>query len=1008
MLQPPMISSPLKQTSEIDWIQPLKGYIRQTYGDDPERYSEECATLNRLRQDMRGAGKDSAAGRDLLYRYYGQLELLDLRFPVDENHIKIQFTWFDAFTHKPTSQYSLAYEKASIIFNISAVLSCHAAFQNRSDDTGLKTAYHSFQASAGMFTYINENFLHAPSTDLSRDTVKTLISIMLAQGQEVFLEKQIADNKKVGLLAKLASQAATLYAQAVEGVAENVTKAVFERVWLLVVQIKASYMASLAQYYQSLADADANSHGTAIARLQVSETLAKDASRVASSFPSSVPPSSNLSSETGPTLSDLVKRHLQNVQEKLSSFVKDNDFIYHQTIPAEAALPVVPKLPAAKAIPVSELYQGQDIQRIIGPDIFQKIVPMAVTESASLYDEEKAKLVRAEAEKVETANDEMAASLDYLKLPGSLNVLRGGMDQETSVDEEFRRWCEELAGHESFSKAFEQLQSDKANILNTLDVCTRKLDMEESVCEKMRTKYGGEWLQQPSSRLTATLRSDIRRFRAAIDEASSSDAQLLATLRQYESDFDEMRSAGETDEADVLYQRAMIKAGGSRGRGKNGIGSPISPSGEGTLLDEDYGEGGPTVMSQISKIEDLLKKLNLIKKERMEVLKDLKEKVHNDDISNVLILNKKSIANHEPQLFAAELEKFRSHQNRILQTNHKQTALMKDLTKSYGDLLQDKRVRSEQAKYESFTRQRNSVLSRYRKVYQAFNDLSAGITRAQVFYSEMKETVESLDKNVDTFVQNRRAEGSVLLSQIEAAKAASSGGQADRERDRLQELMARMTVDPTSTPPSSQSGPPPPSRTKSISSSNRPPPLTARQQSLQSSIPQTHKSPVPPPPLSPPYTSASVPPNHYSMASQPPLPSQYQQPQQPQNPYSSYPPPHPQYSYDPMAYPYQLSSTPQPPPPQQQGYPQHPQHGYPYAAYGQFPQGLPQGLPQGYVPPPPPPGPPPGSAGLPQGGYGYGAQGYQGPLRQSTQSQGAGVARPGEGGDPWAGLGAWK
>lgn len=251
-----MISSPLKATNEIDWIQPLKAYIRQTYGDDPERYAEECATLNRLRQDMRGAGKDSAAGRDLLYRYYGQLELLDLRFPVDENHIKISFTWyvdssaslhyqylilmsrFDAFTHKPTSQYSLAYEKASIIFNISAVLSCHAANQTRSEDTGLKIAYHSFQASAGMFTYINENFLHAPSTDLSRDTVKTLIQIMLAQGQEVFLEKQIADGKKVGLLAKLASQAGYLYTQAVEGVQENVNKAVFEKVWLLVTQVR--------------------------------------------------------------------------------------------------------------------------------------------------------------------------------------------------------------------------------------------------------------------------------------------------------------------------------------------------------------------------------------------------------------------------------------------------------------------------------------------------------------------------------------------------------------------------------------------------------------------------------------------------------------------------------------------------------------------------------------------------------------------------------------------------
>jgi hypothetical protein len=93
MSQSPMISVPLKATNEIDWVAPLKSYIRDTYGDDPERYAEECATLNRLRQDMRGAGKESTSGRDMLYRYYGQLELLDLRFPVDEQHIKISFTW---------------------------------------------------------------------------------------------------------------------------------------------------------------------------------------------------------------------------------------------------------------------------------------------------------------------------------------------------------------------------------------------------------------------------------------------------------------------------------------------------------------------------------------------------------------------------------------------------------------------------------------------------------------------------------------------------------------------------------------------------------------------------------------------------------------------------------------------------------------------------------------------------------------------------------------------------
>lgn len=639
-----MLSSPLKQTNEIDWIQPLKDYIRQTYGEDPERYGQECATLNRLRQDMRGAGKDSATGRDLLYRYYGQLELLDLRFPVDENHIKISFTWYvlplfrtwiqafnslfatlryDAFTHKSTSQYSLAFEKASIIFNISAVLSCHAANQNRADETGLKTAYHSFQASAGMFTYINENFLHAPSTDLNRDTVKTLIHVTLAQAQEVFLEKQVADSKKPGFLAKLAGQAAYLYSQATETMQEFVSKSVFDKVWSIVVQAKAAHLSSVASYYQAIADSESNSHGVAIARLQLADKQSTTALSWARTFPSSSPATSNLTAEAGSTLVDLIKHNQENVHSKLASLIKDNDFIYHQPVPNEAGLSAVAKLPAAKAIPVSELYQGQDIQRIIGPDIFQKLVPMSVTETASLYDEEKAKLIRAETEKVETANGEMAASLDYLKLPGSLNILKGGMDQEMTVDDEFRRWCSELAGHNSFNKAFDELQGRKADVLSKLDQCSKQLDLEESVCEKMRSKYGADWSQQPSGRLNTTLRGDVRTYRDTVSEASASDTQLSATLRQYDGDFDQMRSAGETDEADVLFQQAMIKAGSKHSKGKNGVTS----SAEGNLLDAMDDEGAPSVAEQIAKVEDILKKINLVKRERSLVLMDLKEKV---------------------------------------------------------------------------------------------------------------------------------------------------------------------------------------------------------------------------------------------------------------------------------------------------------------------------------------------------------------------------------------------
>uniref|UniRef100_A0A8H7TQU2 BRO domain-containing protein 1 n=1 Tax=Bionectria ochroleuca TaxID=29856 RepID=A0A8H7TQU2_BIOOC len=995
MSQSPMISVPLKATNEIDWVAPLKAYIRDTYGDDPERYAEECATLQRLRQDVRGAGKESTSGRDMLYRYYGQLELLDLRFPVDEQHIKISFTWFDAFTHKPTSQYSLAFEKASIIFNISAVLSCHAAFQNRSDESALKTAYHSFQASAGMFTYINENFLHAPSSDLSRETVKTLIHVMLAQAQEVFLEKQINDKKKNALLAKLASQAGCFYNQAYESALESANKAIFEKSWLLMLQYKSNLLDSMAQYYQALTDDENSQFGSGVGRLQYAESLAKEADRIAKGFPTSLPPSANLSADCASALQGISKRHLATVKEKLQEAEKDNDYIYHQPVPAEASLEAINKLPAAKPIPVSELYAGQDIQHITGPDLFAKIVPFAVTESASLYDEEKAKLVRAETEKVDTANGEMAASLDYLRLPGALQVLKGGFDQDVLPDEDFRQWCHDVANHENPAGIFEHLRSEKESIIRVLDGCSKQLDMEEIVCEKMRSKHESQWTQQPSAPLTTTLRGDIRSYREALDEAMKSDNQLSTKLRQNEVEFAEMRRAAQEDAVDQLFHRAVTDV-----RDKSGY--SVSPAAiEANLLDADFEEGGLSVMDQINRVEDILKKLNLVKRERNQVLKDLKEKVHNDDISQILILNKKSISNYENQLFQQELEKFRPHQNRLLQANHKQSALMKELTGTFNTLLQDKRVRSEQSKYETIQKQRSAVIGRYNRAYQEFLDLAAGLASAKKWYAEMKETVESLEKNVEAFVNNRRGEGAQLLNKIEATQSSSRSSQAELEQERLRALMDRMSMEsPKSPPQPTASGRPAPT------------PLFQAGQAPrygQGSYQGQYQVPTSPPPNQPNMVQPG-----YQTYGNPATAQSYGQPQV--NSYG-------QAAYNPSQYGRNPGPTSPPPnqstfgvnamrgpvspPPNRSSFGSQIQGYQGYATQGQQVQPTAQQgqggyMPPGFVPPPPPPGPPPLG---PQQTIHYGQQQQQIPQGYRQKSPPAQTSQPH---DPWAGLSAWK
>ena len=305
---------------------------------------------------------------------------------------------------------------------------------------------------------------------------------------------------------------------------------------------------------------------------------------------------------------------------------------------------------------------------------------------------------------------------------------------------------------------------------------------------------------------------------------------------------------------------------------------------------------------------------------------------------------------------------------------------MKELTKTYGTLLQDRRVKSEQTKYENFTRQRNTVLSKYKKVFQAFKDLIDGLMRAQSFYSEIKDTVDSLEKNVETFVNNRRSEGGQLLNQIERDKQHNAGSQADRERDRLRNLMERMSTDPSTTPFSTRQGS---GRASSASRNSQPSDLALSKSS----------------PVSPPYQP------HFSASY-----SNGDTVRSPESDFQSYHKhrfddvPHGSFQsnsadlgvdnqYNPMMYPFQTAMLPP-----------HPQN---FAQQSQHPQLQQiQHMPQGYVPPPPPPGPPPSS----QSSYGFSGSSHpSGPSGYAShQTSRPSSTNPPHQNDPWAGLNAWK
>lgn len=342
---------------------------------------------------------------------------------------------------------------------------------------------------------------------------------------------------------------------------------------------------------------------------------------------------------------------------------------------------------------------------------------------------------------------------------------------------------------------------------------------------------------------------------------------------------------------------------------------------------------------------------------------------------------------------------------------------MKELTVTFNNLLQDKRVRSEQSKYELIQRQRASVINKYKRAYQEFLDLEAGLQGAKGWYAEMRETVDSLEKNIETFVNNRRSEGAALLSQIEQDMAASKNAQAAMEQERLRGLMERMSMEPPTSParPPVSARPVPTPLSFTTPTTRYPPTNFAGQYQVPNS----------PPPVSAPYSvsnQATVPVPYSPQSSQP-----YNQPSYNPSTYGRNPgpvsPPPTQTTFGVAG----LRQGPASPPPTQTSFgvgglrpgPSSPpptqttfsQPNRPFSTYGNPAAAQQQQqqvyVPPGFVPPPPPPGPPPlgpqQTFHFSSTEYGYGS-GPQSARPGSSQQQHPSQHPV----DPWAGLNAWK
>ena len=165
------------------------------------------------------------------------------------------------------------YERLCVLFNVGAMATEVAANQQLDQEDGLKTAAKLYQLAAGAFAYVRDNSLTSTRNDCTSDfypeTLTVLMSVMLAQAQEIFYMKAVRDKMKDLTISKLAAQCSDFYADAMKSVQnENVKE--LQKMWLQTLAGKQALYHALSEYHKAEHASSEHNIGEEVARLGVS------------------------------------------------------------------------------------------------------------------------------------------------------------------------------------------------------------------------------------------------------------------------------------------------------------------------------------------------------------------------------------------------------------------------------------------------------------------------------------------------------------------------------------------------------------------------------------------------------------------------------------------------------------------------------------------------------------------------------------------------------------------
>ncbi|XP_074841345.1 tyrosine-protein phosphatase non-receptor type 23 isoform X2 [Carettochelys insculpta] len=681
----PMIWLDLKEAGEFGFNQAVKKFVLKNYGENPENYNEELKKLELLRQNAVSVPRDFE-GCSILRKYFGQLHYLQSRIPMGAEHeAAVPVTWTEIFSGKTVTHEDIKYEQACILYNLGALHSMLGAMDKRVSEEGMKVSCTHFQCAAGAFTYLRDHFPHSYSVDMSHQILNLNINLMLGQAQECLLEKSMLDNRKSFLVARISAQVVDYYKEACRALENSETASLLGKIqkdWKKLVQMKIYYFAAIAHLHMGKQAEEQQKFGERVVYFQSALDKLNEAIKLAKGQPE--------------TVQEALRFTLDVIGGKYNSAKKDNDFIYHEAVPALDTLQSVKGATLVKALPVNPTDPA-----VTGPDIFAKLVPMAAHEASSLYSEEKAKLLREAMAKIEAKNEVLDQFMDSMQLdPERVDNL----EMYSHIPPVLMEKCAALSVRPDTVKNLVQSMQVLSGVFTDVEASLKEiralLDEDELQEQKLQELLGKPRSPPGPPPALAEVSREWAKYMEVHEKASFTNTELHKAMNLHISNLRLLSGP-------VEQVRAALPA---------------------PALTEDDKQ----VLQNLKRI---LCKVQEMKEQRLSLEQQLREMIQKDDITTSLVTADRS---EMKKLFEEQLKKYDQLRVYLEQNLAAQENVLKALTDAN---VKYAAVRKELAEVEH---KWNTTLQTLVASYEAYEDLMKKSQEGKDFYTDLESKAAKL------------------------------------------------------------------------------------------------------------------------------------------------------------------------------------------------------------------------------------------------------------------------